>query len=198
MKNIITCVLCLIALGLLASCVGSGQEKKVDGACHISGSISTRFNDVQVFLVPTVGPQDAAHVDSVYIKDGKFEFTKDTIGIYDVRLDYHHRRGIQQLIVVTEPGEVKVHLAERSEAVGTPQNDSLDVFKRMSEKNHKDFILFKQQLDMQGVAQDIRRDTIHKFQARVRSDYAAFALRQPQGVLRDELTKRYPAKNLQH
>ncbi len=193
MKKILACTLGLLAMALVMSCDGSKSDN-ADGVCHIRGTISPRFNDVQIFLVPTVGPQDAAHVDSVYIKDGKFEFTKDTVGIYDLRLDWRHRRGIQQLIVVTEPGEVKVHIGQESQAFGTPQNDSLDVFKKMSEKRHVDFILLKQRLDSLNLPHDARLDTIHKYQAQVRADYAAFAQRQPEGVLRDDLSKKYPAK----
>lgn len=193
MNNLLACALGLVAMALITSCNGSKPGNK-DGACHIRGSISTRFNDVKIFLVPTVGPQDAAHVDSVHIKDGKFEFTKDTVGIYDLRLDFRYRRGIQQLIVVTEPGEVKVHIGQESEAIGTPQNDSLNEFKKMTESRHKDFVLLKQRLDSINITKEARRDTIRKYQANVRADYAAFARRQPEGVLRDELIKRYPGK----
>ena len=90
-----------------------------NGICHIQGTISSNLNGKKIFLVPARGIQDAAHVDSVVIKDGKFAFDKDTVGMYSIRVDYHYRDGLQELLVVTEPGNVKVIISS---------NNSLSIF----------------------------------------------------------------------
>ncbi len=193
MKNIISLVFCSFLLATASSCIGG--KSTGEGACRIHGTISTKYNDVQVFLVPTVGPQDAAHVDSVHIKDGKFEFTKDTVGVYDLRLDYHYRYGIQQLIVVTEPGDVNVVLGDKSEATGTPQNDSLNVWKGFMEQTSRDFNALKQRLQANSALTDQQRDdSIRAYQNYFRTTATNFAQRQPEGVLREAMLKMYPAK----
>lgn len=115
----------LMMLGIL-SCNTSTAKSKT---CHIKGSVGTKWNGKKIFLVPLQGLQDAAHVDSTVIKDGAFLFDKDTCGLYVIRMDYHYREGIQELLVVTEPGQVNVHIAQNSTANGTEQNDSLQVWK---------------------------------------------------------------------
>ena len=90
------------------------------------------LNDVQVFLVP-LHDQSPAMVDSVYIKDNKFEFKGHgkmrQEWIADIRLDRRHRYGIENLLIVTEPGDIYVTIGPTSSCYGTPQNDSLQVWK---------------------------------------------------------------------
>ena len=64
---------------MLATMVLAGCQSK-DGVCRIKGTVSMeQFDGKQIFLVPLYGPQTAEYVDSVVIKDGKFEFTTDTV-----------------------------------------------------------------------------------------------------------------------
>lgn len=100
------------------------------GACHIHGTISEQYNDKRIFLVPLTGPQTAEYVDSIEIKDGRFEFTTDTVMMAKILVDYHYRIGVQPLLVVTEPGDVQVVIDEVSSTTGTPLNDSLDKWKQ--------------------------------------------------------------------
>lgn len=153
------------------------------GKCHITGSISTRWNGIKIFLVPLEGPQDAAHVDSIVIKDGKFEFTKDSTALEIIRVDYHYRDGIQELLVCTEPGEVKVHIGENSTTAGTPQNDSLQVFKDLMIGGNNAFFGMRRQ----GASEADLKAFQQTFQAKLK----AFAARQPEGVLRDYLQRAY-------
>ena len=113
------------------------QESKV---CKIHGTVvGEQYEGKRIFLVPFSGPATAETVDSIEIKDGKFEFTPDSMQIYKILLDYHYRFGTQPLIVVAEPGDIQVTIDTISSAVGTPQNDSLQVWKEMTEKNRSQF-----------------------------------------------------------
>lgn len=100
------------------------------GQCRILGTINPHWNGRNIYLVPLMGPTDAAHVDSAVIKNGRFEFATDTVGMAVIRVGYRYRMGLQELLVVTEPGEVRVHIDSISSGGGTPQNDSLSKWKQ--------------------------------------------------------------------
>lgn len=102
------------------------------GVCRIHGTIPEKYNDKQIFLVPLTN-DTRWNVDSVYIKDGKFEFESDTLMVAKILVDYHYRFGIQPLLVVVEPGDVKVVIDSISSATGTIQNDSLEKWKKLTE-----------------------------------------------------------------
>ena len=69
--------------------------------CKIHGTVVGRqYEGKRIFLVPFSGPATAETVDSIEIKDGKFEFTPDSMQIYKILLDYHYRFGTHALIVV--------------------------------------------------------------------------------------------------
>ncbi|SFO45688.1 DUF4369 domain-containing protein [Prevotella sp. tf2-5] len=113
------------------------QKSKV---CQIHGTVvGEQYEGKRIFLVPFSGPATAETVDSIEIKDGKFEFTPDSMQMYKILLDYHYRFGTQPLIVVAEPGEIKVTIDTISSAVGTPQNDSLQVWKELTEKHQREY-----------------------------------------------------------
>ena len=127
--------MCLMALVMISGCQG---EKKVSGNCRISGTVvGEQYEGKRIFLVPLNGPATSETVDSVEIKDGKFEFTTDTMQIYKVLLDYHYRLGTQPIIIVGEPGNVWVKIGDVSYSGGTPQNDSLQHWKVMTENYRK-------------------------------------------------------------
>ncbi|MBQ2209644.1 MAG: DUF4369 domain-containing protein [Prevotella sp.] len=124
---------------MLATMVLAGCQSK-DGVCRIKGTVSMeQFDGKQIFLVPLYGPQTAEYVDSVVIKDGKFEFTTDTVMMAKILMDYHFRFGVQTLLVVTEPGELQVSIDSVSSAHGTPQNDSLQAWKEVTERHNRDY-----------------------------------------------------------
>ena len=113
------------------------QKSKV---CQIHGTVvGEQYEGKRIFLVPFSGPATAETVDSIEIKDGKFEFTPDSMQIYKILLDYHYRFGTQPLIVVAEPGDIMVTIDTISSAVGTPQNDSLQVWKELTEKHQREY-----------------------------------------------------------
>ena len=53
--------------------------------------------------------------------------------MYKILLDYHYRLGLEPLIIVGEPGTIKMIIDSISHAMGTPQNDSLEKWKVQTE-----------------------------------------------------------------
>lgn len=134
MKKILFCFIAVVALTVLYSC-----QSDNDGKCHISGIVNgEQFEGKRIFLVPFNGPKTAETVDSVEIKDGKFEFTTDSMKLYKLLIDFRFRVGVQPLLVVGEPGHVKVVIDSVSHAVGTPQNDSLEKWKVRTEMHNRE------------------------------------------------------------
>ena len=134
MKKILLCLMALAAVTMFDSC----QEAN-DGKFHVEGVVNgEQYEGKRIFIVPLYGPKTAEYVDSMEIKDGKFHFTKDTMQMYKILLDYHYRLGVQPLLVVGEPGTIKVTIDSVSHAVGTPQNDSLEKWKMRTEIHNRE------------------------------------------------------------
>ena len=136
MKKILLCFVAVAAATMFFSC------QQNDGKCHIEGTVNgEQYEGKRIFVVPMNGPTTAEYVDSMEIKDGKFsftkDFTKDTMQMYKILLDYHYRFGLQPLLVVGEPGTVRVTIDTVSHAVGTPQNDSLEQWKVRTEIHNR-------------------------------------------------------------
>lgn len=167
-----------------------------DKTCHISGTIPEKYNGKKIFLVPTTN-DNRFNVDSVVIENGKFEFSSDTMMLAEIRVDYHYRMGLQPLLVVVEPGEVRVRVDSISSAVGTLQNDSLDKWKQQKQKHDFQYMHLKmlvQNLNKEG-------DTIqaNKYKAMAYDYHLNFknytrqlAGNLPEGILRDFLSALYP------
>ena len=140
MKRIFYGVLTLLAIAVFMAC---GQGEK-NGSCRIHGTVDdSRLNGKQIFLVP-LEDNSAEAVDSVYIRDGKFEFVTDTCHMAQIIMDYHFRDGVQRLLVVTEPGDITVHIGKVSSASGTRGNDSLEVWKQATERHTREMATFRQ------------------------------------------------------
>jgi hypothetical protein len=113
-------------------------QQKSDGLCHIEGVVNgEQYEGKRIFVVPMFGPKTAEYVDSMEITNGKFsftkDFTKDTMQMYKILLDYHYRFGLQPLLIVGEPGTIRITIDSVSHATGTPQNDSLEQWKVQTE-----------------------------------------------------------------
>ena len=135
MKKFLGCLMAVAGAMLIYGC-----QQKNPTACHIVGTVNgEQYEGKRIFLVPLFGPSTAEYVDSVEIKDGKFEFFPDSVKMYKILMDYHYRFGLQQLIVLGEPGEIKVVIDSISSASGTPQNDSLQMWKEHTEKHHMQY-----------------------------------------------------------
>ncbi|MBR1410254.1 MAG: DUF4369 domain-containing protein [Prevotella sp.] len=136
MKKVLLCFMALVAVTMIYSC-----QQQNDGKCHIEGVVNgEEYEGKRIFIVPMYGPKTAEYVDSMEIKDGKFsftkDFTKDTMQMYKILLDYHYRFGVQPLIIVGEPGTIRITIDSVSHAVGTPQNDSLEKWKVQTEMHN--------------------------------------------------------------
>lgn len=138
----------LIGFLLLALMMaGCGKNAVKSGECVIKGVVAdTMLEGKRIFLVPLLGPTDAAHVDSVEIKDGKFEFRKDSVMMAKILMDYHYRFNTQVLLVVTDPGTVEVRIDTVSSAKGTPQNDVLQHWKDMTEVHNSQLGFIRQSI----------------------------------------------------
>ncbi len=131
MKKILLCFMSLVAVTMFFSC-----QQANDGKCHIVGTVNgEQYEGKRIFLVPMFGPKTAEYVDSMEITDGKFHFEPDSVQMYKILLDYHFRLGLQPLIIVGEPGTINITIDSISHATGTPQNDTLEQWKGLTE-NH--------------------------------------------------------------
>jgi len=125
-------VLAALLVAALSACSKSDQYR-------IHGRVtSSDLDGVQVFLVP-VGHEEPENVDSVYIKDHEFMFKGRKHWICEIRLDKYHRDKGQNLLVVTEPGDIYVTIGPDSRGGGTPQNDSLQVWKDLTVSHNRAF-----------------------------------------------------------
>ena len=133
MRKILLCFIAMAAMTSFFSC-----QQKSDGLCHIEGVVNgEQYEGKRIFVVPMFGPKTAEYVDSMEITNGKFsftkDFTKDTMQMYKILLDYHYRFGLQPLLIVGEPGTIRITIDSISHATGTPQNDSLEKWKVQTE-----------------------------------------------------------------
>ena len=115
----------LAGVTLLASCAQSNEYV-------IYGTVSNPdLEGAQVFLVPLENPVKE-NIDSVYIHNQTFEFRGTEEKMADIRIERLKRFGNENLLVVTEPGETYVTIGQVSSGRGTPQNDSLQVWKNLT------------------------------------------------------------------
>jgi hypothetical protein len=132
----------LFTLSLLLGC-----QQVNDGKCYIEGTVNgEQYEGKRIFLVPNSGPATMETVDSMEITNGKFHFEPDSMQMYKILLDYHYRMGLQPLLVVGEPGTVKVTIDSISHATGTPQNDSLEQWKVQTEIHNRQMSLMRRNI----------------------------------------------------
>lgn len=121
-KKIITM---LAGIALLASC---SQDK----GYVIYGTVSNPdLEGAQVFLVPLENAVKE-NIDSVSIHNQVFEFRGTEEKMAEIRIERFKRYGNENLLVVTEPGETYVTIGQVSSGRGTPQNDTLQVWKNLT------------------------------------------------------------------
>ena len=142
---------------------GSCQQAN-DGKFHVEGAVNgEQYEGKRIFIVPLYGPKTAEYVDSMEITNGKFHFTKDTMQMYKILLDYHYRMGVQQLLVVGEPGTIQVVIDSVSHATGTPQNDSLEQWKAQTEIHNRQLgLMRKNMMDLQKAGDSVQAKYIQQ------------------------------------
>lgn len=106
MKNIFFVGMIALATLTLAGC--STSTGQADGKCHITGTANNKLNGKKNFLVPMNRLATMETVESVVIENGTFEFTADVNEMKVIRVDYHFRSGVQDLLVVSEPSVLRL------------------------------------------------------------------------------------------
>ena len=195
MKNIF--FVGIIALTTLALVGCSSSTRQADGKCHIIGTANNNLNGKKVFLVPMDRPATMETVDSVVIENGTFEFTADVNEMKVIRVDYHFRSGVQDLLVVSEPGDLEVVIDSISSAKGTPQNDSLQRWKELTERFNKVCVPFRitgknaEKAGNVAVAEEMKSklDSLRNNYRR-QSHYLGESMKE--GALHDFLLKQFP------
>ncbi len=185
MKQTMRKIMCLPIVALLLVAVAScdGRQEPSAGLCRIHGvAPNPNLEGKQIFLVPLTN-DTRWNVDSVVIRDGRFAFERDTLMMAKIIIDYHFRQGFQPLLVVVEPGDIHVEIDSISSAHGTPQNDSLQMWKQITEAhNVRQFALRKD-------GRVAEADSLHLAYKRYTRQLATH-LRE--GVLHDFLENLYP------
>ena len=187
----------LCAVVMLALVVVSCSTSTHDSVCHIKGIANSKFNGKKIFLVPINGPATMETVDSVVVEDGKFEFFSSVAEMKVIRIDYHFRTGVQDLLVVSEPGELEVVIDSVSSCKGTPQNDSLQQWKDLTERFNKECVPFRitgmnaeKSGDMKVAEQMKSKLDSLRNDYRRRSHYLGSNMKE--GTLHDFLLKQFP------
>lgn len=196
MKKILLCFMAVAAMTMFYSC------QQNDGKCYIEGTVvGEQYEGKRIFIVPIYGPKTAEYVDSMEITNGKFhftkDFTKDTMQMYQILLDYHYRMGVQQLLIVGEPGHIQVTIDSISSAKGTPQNDSLQAWKEVTEKHYKDYATYNRTVSMlrkEGMME--QADQMAQQGREIHLAYKRYSRRMAdnlkEGVLHDFLKENFP------
>ena len=125
-------ILLFIAAVMLMSCTSNKGHKFT-----INGSVpSTQFDGKKIYLVPYEG-SNKSNVDSTIIKDGQFTFQGDTERICIIKTEILQGLDLQDLLVVTEEGDIMVKMDKNSSCHGTKQNEQLQQWKdAIMRKNH--------------------------------------------------------------
>ena len=192
MKKILLCVMAMAVVTMFYSC------KQNSNVCRIQGVVNgEQFEGKRIFLVPFTGPKTAETVDSMEIKDGKFHFETDSMQMYKLLIDLRFRVGIQPLLVIGEPGEVKVVIDSVSHAVGTPQNDSLEKWKVRTEIHNRELSKMRRYIaDLQQQGDTVRAKYIQQradsFHRVYKNESRQMAENLKEGVLHDFLKDMFP------
>lgn len=197
MRKILLCFMTVAAAMMMFSCQSTNN-----GKCYINGVVKgEQYEGKRIFLVPMNGPKTAEYVDSMEITNGMFsfekDFSRDTMQMYQILMDYHYRMGLQPILVVGEPGEVKVVIDSVSSAGGTPQNDSLQQWKMRTEMHNLQLAKMRRNMEelkqkgdeVQAKYIEQRADSFHL----VYKNYTRqLAKNMKKGVLHDFLKVRFP------
>lgn len=119
----------IAAVFAFSSCESQDEKFVIKGT-----TTQSRLNGERVFLVPFGGKEieDSIGVDSVVVKDNKFEFTGHGEYMARITMDKRVRYGTQDLLIVTEGGGVvEVVIDSVSHGGGTPQNEALEQWKNI-------------------------------------------------------------------
>lgn len=117
------CIGCL----LWAGCGDSRQKYRIEGTLP-----SVQYDGEWIYLVPMENAP--GRVDSVKIANASFAFFGQGEEMKILRMRPPLRLKIQELLVVTEPGVIRVKADSIGTVTGTSQNDALQRWKEDKEK----------------------------------------------------------------
>ena len=120
----------LLIIPLLVFLLGSCTDHRT---YEIEGTLpDEKYNGEYVFLVPLDGVMPRI-IDSLQVSDQSFVFKgkTDSAQVKIIRMRPQLRLDIQELLVVVEPGNIRVRLDTVSSAGGTPQNEILQAWKEV-------------------------------------------------------------------
>ncbi len=130
MKQLFLMVAALTGLLVLTGCHRGSSDSLAEGEFVIEGKLpADRYEGSCIFLVPMRGPHPRPVDSTLVARDGSFRFAGNVEHVAVLRLALKARYGIQDLLVVTEPGVIHATLDSVSSGYGTPQNDSLQSWK---------------------------------------------------------------------
>lgn len=185
-------ILILCVAWALAGCTAALQDE-----CRIHGEMADHSRDgKKIYLVPLTRP-DSVGVDSTVIVDGKFEFATRKRMMAIVRVELLSRFGLEDLLVVTEPGDLSVRIGEVSSGAGTPQNDSLQQWKDYTRRHNQRLRAYLDIMDKAYRAGDTlalneARNIADSLRRGYRHYSRQLAERVGEGLLRDFLQERFP------
>ncbi len=177
---------------MLAGCHPAGS-----GECRIHGTMADHSRDgKKIYLVP-LKRSDSIGVDSAVITDGRFEFTTRKHMMAILRVELRRRYGTEELLVVTEPGDVNVRIGSTSSAAGTPQNDSLQRWKEHTQRYTMQLQPYRKRLkDARRAGDTVAVAALRKKTDSLQQTYRQYSRRMAQGlepgVLQDFLKERFP------
>lgn len=174
-----------------------GCRPIVETECRIHGEMGDHSRDgKKIYLVPLIRP-DSVGVDSTEIKDGKFEFMTRKNMMAIIRVELRSRYGLEDLLVVTEPGDVTVKIDSVSIGKGTPRNDSLQHWKEYTQMHNRRLMSWHMKSrDARKVDDTVMakamKTLIDSLQREYRHYSRALAERIEEGPLRDFLKEQFP------
>lgn len=132
---LLLCIGCLLG----TNCGGSGQDYLIEGTLP-----SVQYDGEWMYLVPMENAP--GRVDSVKISNASFSFSGQGEEMRVLRMRPQLRLRIQELLVVTEPGAIRVTADSIGSVTGTPQNDALQAWKSGRESRQADYRRIRKEL----------------------------------------------------
>lgn len=136
-------------------------------------------------------------VDSVVVTNGKFAFQSEPGEMKIIRIDYRYRTGVEDLLVVMEPGNLEVIIDSISSGKGTPQNDTLQAWKERTMQHYRSLAPYRIQAREAEKAGD--RATVDALRQKIESLEKAYKKysrdltdRLKEGTLYEFLNTRFP------
>lgn len=135
-------------------CENAGRNYVIEGTLP-----SVKYDGEWIYLVPMENAP--GRVDSAKITNASFSFSGQGEEVKVLRMRHLLRIYIQELLVVTEPGTIRVKADSLGSVTGTPQNDALQKWKEGREKKQAAYRFIRR-----GLRTAAGEDSLHLVQMR--------------------------------